>query len=275
MIRCELGQNQAKQSSAAIHTAWRTPANAFKASNRSPSAGRPKLASIGAFHSIGNAQPLSPDIAASMRIAASKDVARKKVHATVTAMKVNNTLAAFAHQASAQRNPIAVRPTAAVNTADEMIGAALQRAQGMLGGHTVAVSLSDDVLAARCDFTQTQRIIVNLLENAAKYAPAGTSIEVTASRDTKQLFIAVADEGPGVPPGEEERIFEAVHRPPGTSPDIRGTGLGLSIARGLAQAQGGTLTYRARGGVGSIFTLALPVVDAPTEMHAAPSDTGS
>ncbi len=167
----------------------------------------------------------------------------------------------------------AVRPTAAVNTADEMIGAALQRAQGLLGAHTVAVSLSDDVLAARCDFTQTQRIIVNLLENAAKYAPAGTSIEVTASRDAERLFIAVADEGPGVPLGEEERIFEAFHRPPGTSPDIRGTGLGLSIARGLAQAQGGALTYRARSGVGSVFTLALPVVDSPSDVHAAPDDT--
>lgn len=166
----------------------------------------------------------------------------------------------------------AVRPITAVNTADEMIGAALQRAQGLLRGHTVAVSLSDDVLAARCDFTQTQRIIVNLLENAAKYAPAGTSIEVTASRDATQLFIAVADEGPGVPVGEEERIFEAFHRPPGMSPDIRGTGLGLSIARGLAQAQGGTLTFRARAGAGSVFTLALPVVDTPTDTHATPPD---
>ncbi len=169
----------------------------------------------------------------------------------------------------------AVRPVAAVNTADEMIGAALQRAHGLLGQHTVAVSLSDDVLAARCDFTQTQRIIVNLLENAAKYAPAGTSLEVTASRDATQLFIAVADEGPGVPVGEEERIFEAFHRPPGTSPDIRGTGLGLSIARGLAQAQGGTLTYRARRGGGSIFTLALPIVNAPDDTIAAPDDSGS
>jgi two-component system sensor histidine kinase KdpD len=169
----------------------------------------------------------------------------------------------------------AVRPSSAVNTADEMIGAALQRAQGLLGQHTVAVSLSDDVLAARCDFTQTQRIIVNLLENAAKYAPAGTSIEVTASRDATQLLIAVADEGPGVPAGEEERIFEAFHRPPGTSPDIRGTGLGLSIARGLAQAQGGTLTYRARTDNGSLFTLALPIVNAPDDTTSAPHDTGS
>ena len=90
----------------------------------------------------------------------------------------------------------AVRPTADVNTADELIGAALQRAHGPLGGHAVAVSLSDDVLAARFDFSHTLRIVVNLLENAAKYAPPRSSIEVTALRDGDRLVISVGDEGP-------------------------------------------------------------------------------
>ncbi len=162
----------------------------------------------------------------------------------------------------------AVRPAAAVNTADEVIGAALQRAQGMLREHTVAVSLSDSVLAARFDFSQTLRIVVNLLENAAKYSPAGSSIEVTASRDDTAVLISVADEGPGVPAGEEERIFEAFHRPAGTAPDVRGTGLGLSIARGLAEAQGGAVRYRGRDGGGSVFTLTLPAVDAPDDASA-------
>lgn len=159
----------------------------------------------------------------------------------------------------------AVRPAAAVNTADELIGAALQRARGPLGQHAVAVSLSDDVLAARFDFSQTLRVLVNLLENAAKYAPPTSSIEVTATRDGDRLVVTVGDEGPGVPAGEEERIFEPFYRPAGTSPDVRGTGLGLSIARGLATAQGGTLTYRTRTGGGALFTLSLPAVDAPAE----------
>ncbi len=158
----------------------------------------------------------------------------------------------------------AVLPVLAVNTADELIGAALQRAHGPLASHAVAVSLSDDVLAARCDFSQTLRILVNLLENAAKYAPAHSSIEVTAVRDGGRVRISVADEGPGVPAGEEERIFEAFYRPEGTTPDVQGTGLGLSIARGLADAQGGTLTYRARLGGGAQFTLELPAVDLPS-----------
>lgn len=157
----------------------------------------------------------------------------------------------------------AVRPAAAVNTADELIGAALQRARGPLGQHAVAVSLSDDVLAARFDFSQTLRVLVNLLENAAKYAPSTSSIEVTATRDGDRLLVTVGDEGPGVPAGEEERIFEPFYRPAGTAPDVRGTGLGLSIARGLTTGQGGTLTYRARTGGGALFTLSLPAVDPP------------
>ena len=159
----------------------------------------------------------------------------------------------------------AVRSVPAVNTADEVIGAALQRARGMLGDHVVAVSLSDDVLAARFDFTQTQRILVNLLENAAKYSPAGSSIEVTAAAAGPMLLLSVSDTGPGVPPGEAERIFEVFYRPAGSPPDVRGTGLGLSIARGLAEAQEGTLRHHARQGGGSTFVLSLPRVDAPAD----------
>lgn len=165
----------------------------------------------------------------------------------------------------------AVQSSTAVNTADEVIGAALQRAQGLLGRHVVAVSLTDDVLAARFDFTQTQRILVNLLENAAKYSTDGSSIEVTArpAAATSMLELSVSDEGPGIPAGEEERIFEPFHRPPGTAPDVRGTGLGLSIARGLAVAQGGTLHHQRRVGGGSTFVLTLPLVSAPVDAPAA------
>ena len=156
----------------------------------------------------------------------------------------------------------AVRPEAAVNTIDELIGAALLRAQGPLTGHAVAVSLTDEVLIGRFDFSQTLRIVVNLLENAAKYTPTSAGIEVTATRLADQISITVADEGPGVPVGEELRIFEAFYRPAGVPPDVRGTGLGLSIARGLAVAQGGTLTYSARMTGGALFTLLLPAVNA-------------
>ncbi|MBV9880238.1 MAG: DUF4118 domain-containing protein [Gemmatirosa sp.] len=156
----------------------------------------------------------------------------------------------------------AVLPNADVNTADDLIGAALQRAAGAMGDHPVDVELPPGtLLAGRFDFTQSLRVLVNLMENAAKYAPAGTPVHVRALRDGPRLVIEVADRGPGVPPTERERIFEPFYRPPGTAPDVRGTGLGLSIARGLAEAQGGAVHYAPRAGGGSVFSFDVPIAD--------------
>jgi two-component system sensor histidine kinase KdpD len=161
----------------------------------------------------------------------------------------------------------AVRPNVAVNTVDELLGAALQRAAGALGDRPVAVDLPpDDLLAGYFDFTQALRVLVNLLENAAKYAPPGTPVEVRARRDGDRLVLTVLDLGPGVPASERERIFEPFYRPPGTPPDVRGTGLGLSIARGLAEAQGGAVRYEPRPGGGSAFVLELPAAGAAPDL---------
>jgi two-component system, OmpR family, sensor histidine kinase KdpD len=111
------------------------------------------------------------------------------------------------------------------------------------------------------DLTQTLRIVVNLLDNAAKYSPPGTPIDVRVRRYGDRLLVDVLDRGPGVPPGERDRIFEPFYRPPGVPPDVRGHGLGLSIARGLAEAQGGSVRYVPRGDGGSIFTLDVPAAD--------------
>lgn len=157
----------------------------------------------------------------------------------------------------------AVVPAADVNTLDELIGAALQRAHGALAERSVAVSLPDDMLIARFDLSQTVRILVNLLENAAKYSPPGRAIEISARRDGPLVRIEVADEGPGVAESEIERIFEPFYRPAHAPPDVRGTGLGLSIARGLAEAQGGELTFRPRAGGGAVFVLVLPGAEGP------------
>lgn len=156
----------------------------------------------------------------------------------------------------------AVRPALEVNTVDDLVGAALQRAAGALGGHDVSVALPpDDVLAGRFDLAQTLRIVVNLLENAAKYAPAGTPIELRAAREGDIVTITVADRGPGIAEAERERVFQPFYRPRHVPPDARGAGLGLAIARGLAEAQGGSLTHTPRPGGGSAFVLRLPGAD--------------
>lgn len=158
----------------------------------------------------------------------------------------------------------AVQPVRELNTIDDLLGAALRRTAGALHGHAVSVdNAHDELIAGVFDFTQMLRVLVNLLDNAAKYSPAGSPIDVRTRRQVDRLTIDVMDRGPGIPEAERERVFESFYRPPGAPPDVRGHGLGLSIARGLAEAQGGTVRVAPRAGGGSVFTLELPAADPP------------
>lgn len=158
-------------------------------------------------------------------------------------------------------------PRLEVNTVDDLIGAALQRARAVLSSHDLQVDLGDDaLLVGTFDFSQSVRILVNLLENAAKYSPPESPIRVRARRVDEDLLITVADQGRGVPEGEYERIFQPFYRAPGAQADVRGAGLGLSIARGLARVQRGDLTVAPNPGGGSVFTLRLPAAELPTSL---------
>ena len=156
----------------------------------------------------------------------------------------------------------AVRPALAVNTIDELLDVALRGAAGVLHDRSVQIDAPDgELLTGLFDFTQTVRVIVNLLDNAAKYSPPTTAIDVRVRRHRERLTIEVMDRGPGIATGERARIFEPFYRPPGMPPDVRGHGLGLSIARGLAEAEGGTVRFSVRPGGGSIFSLELPAAN--------------
>jgi two-component system sensor histidine kinase KdpD len=160
---------------------------------------------------------------------------------------------------SAGSVPLAIE----LNVAEDLIGATLQRVTGLSDGREIRASLDapDPVLAGRFDFTQSLRILTNLLENALKYAPPELPIELRARREGAQLVFTVADRGPGIPPGEEDRIFAPFYRHQGARPDVGSAGLGLAIAQGLAVAQGGTLRHFPRPGGGSVFELRLPAAD--------------
>jgi len=153
---------------------------------------------------------------------------------------------------------IAMRPE--INTAEDLVGAAIQQVAGALDGREVrtALDLAQPVPVGRFDFVHSLRILVNLIDNAAKYSPRASPIDLEVGKDGAMLSIAVLDRGPGVPAPERERIFEPFYRPAGVAPDARGSGLGLAIARRLAEAQGGSLAYADRPGGGSAFTLRLP-----------------
>lgn len=153
-----------------------------------------------------------------------------------------------------------------LNAIDDLLGATLQQVERALGHREIVVSLppGEALLLGRFDIAQSLRILVNLVENADKYAPGSAPIEIRAARAGETVAISVADRGPGVPASQAERIFEPFYRPPGSPPDVGGAGLGLSIARRLAEAQGGSLSYAARPGGGSVFTLRLPAADLDT-----------
>jgi two-component system sensor histidine kinase KdpD len=159
-----------------------------------------------------------------------------------------------------------IRLDLAVNTADDVVGSALQRVESAYPDRSFRATLAEPwvELVGRFDFVQTVRILTNLLENAAKYAPARTPVNLRVWREGAQLRFAVEDEGAGLADADRERVFDpfvrGVARPAGT----RGTGLGLSIARRLAESQGGHLKYEPNAGVRSRFVLTLPATDVRT-----------
>ncbi len=149
------------------------------------------------------------------------------------------------------------------NTIEDLVGAALRQAEGVRAGRDIDVHIDFDqpALVGHFDFVHTLRIVGNLLDNALRHTPERGRIEVSALRDGAWLVLSVADRGAGVPPMEQERIFEPFYRPADATPDGGHAGLGLSIARSLAEVQGGTVSYGEREGGGSIFELRLPVAD--------------
>jgi two-component system sensor histidine kinase KdpD len=159
----------------------------------------------------------------------------------------------------------ALQLTPQIESADDLIGAALAGARGILESRTVRVTDGKTavMLLGRFDFVHSVRALVNLIENAVKYSAPDTPIEIGVHRHGDRLEISVADRGHGIGVEEEERIFQPFYRGPGPAPAAHGAGLGLSISRGLAVAQGGDVTYEARPGGGSVFSLVLPAAEEP------------
>jgi len=104
-------------------------------------------------------------------------------------------------------------------------------------------------------------VLFNLLDNAAKYSPAGSRIDIRASRDGELVEIEVVDEGPGIPPADLERIFDKFYRVQAQDRRRAGTGLGLAICRGFVEALGGWIVARnRRDRSGAVLTIRMPVV---------------
>jgi two-component system sensor histidine kinase KdpD len=145
---------------------------------------------------------------------------------------------------------------------EEVVGVALIRMEERLRGHPVEVRLPPELPLALLDGLLIEQVFVNLLENAVKYTAAGTPIEISASVGEGAIVVDVADGGPGLPPGEEGRIFDKFYRLPGAA-GAGGVGLGLTICRGIVTAHGGRIWAENRAGGGAVFHFTLPLLGTP------------
>jgi two-component system sensor histidine kinase KdpD len=153
----------------------------------------------------------------------------------------------------------------------DAVGVALLRTEDQLRGHPVTTDFPPDLPLVPMDEILLEQVFVNLLENAARHTPPGTPIEVGAESRPGEVIAYVADRGPGLPPGEEEAVFQKFHRGGGAS---GGIGLGLTICRGIVTAHGGRIWAGNRPGGGAIFRLSLPITGTPPQLVAeeAPPD---
>ena len=140
----------------------------------------------------------------------------------------------------------------------EVISTAVDRAGSLQGDHVITVNLAPEPALLNADARAVAEVIYNLLENAAKYSPAGSAIAIAASVQDDLVLLAINDEGRGIPSEMRERVFEKFVRLDGSKPG--GMGLGLSIARAIIEAQGGTIRIEdGDNGVGSKVVIALPI----------------
>ncbi len=142
----------------------------------------------------------------------------------------------------------------------EVVGAALERAGTILAEHRVEISVAPDLPMLRLDPILFEQVLFNLLDNAAKYSPPGSRIDLKARRDGDIVAIDVIDEGLGIPPDDLERIFDKFYRVQAQDRRRAGTGLGLAICRGFIEAQGGRIeAHNRRDRSGAMLSLRIPV----------------
>ncbi|MEA2746006.1 MAG: two-component system, OmpR family, sensor histidine kinase KdpD, partial [Myxococcales bacterium] len=151
---------------------------------------------------------------------------------------------------------------------EEVIGAALGVVDRVLGNRPVATDVAPDLLAP-FDAVLVQQVLVNLLENAVKYTAPESPLTVSASKSDEEVEIVVADRGPGLPDGEETRIFEKFYR--AEKGKGGGAGLGLTICKGVVTAHGGRIWAVNREGGGAAFHFTLPA-GAPPQLDLPDSE---
>jgi two-component system sensor histidine kinase KdpD len=149
---------------------------------------------------------------------------------------------------------------------EEIVGSALDRMDDRLRGRDVTASIPSDLPLVPFDAILIEQVLINLLENATKYSPAGSPIEIRAHARDGEVEVEVADRGRGIPRQDAERVFDKFYRV--REGEGGGVGLGLTICRGIVSAHGGRIWVEERSGGGSAFRFTLPL-EQPTESRAS------
>ena len=164
----------------------------------------------------------------------------------------------------------AIVPNAAPHDLDEIVGSALRRAGKILARHRVELDLAPALPMVAVDPVLFEQALFNLLDNAAKYSPAGTTIRVPSWREQDAVCLQVLDEGEGIPSAELEHIFDKFYRVEKGDQVRAGTGLGLAISRGFIEAMHGTISAANRSDrSGAVFAIRLPIPPAAERLDTA------
>jgi two-component system sensor histidine kinase KdpD len=154
----------------------------------------------------------------------------------------------------------AIKPRTGRYDIGEVVGSALERASKVLAHHKVEVDVAPDLPMLDLDPVLFEQVLFNLLDNASKYAPPGTTVLVQSWQEGDTVKLQIIDQGSGIPPDEIGRIFEKFHRVEKVDRVQAGTGLGLAISRGFVEAMGGSIVAGNRTDrPGAVFTVTLPV----------------
>ena len=146
-------------------------------------------------------------------------------------------------------------------TVDDLVGTALTRLEGRFGDRPVDVDLPAELPPVHVDAPLVTQVIANLVENAIKHTPPGTRISISAELEDDAVRVCVDDTGPGLPPGDPDRLFAKFQRGREEN-NVGGAGLGLAICRAVVNAHGGRIAAMQRPGGGARFVFTLPTAEA-------------
>ena len=164
----------------------------------------------------------------------------------------------------------AVSPNIAPHAIGELIGSTLARASKIVADHHVELDLATSLPMVNVDAVLLEQALFNLIDNASKYAPAGSTIRVQGWQEGDLVRLQVLDEGPGIPADATDRIFDRFYRVHKEDTVRAGTGLGLAVSRGFIEAMQGRISAGNRSDrMGAVFTITLPLAPAARELETA------